>query len=178
MKRQKRFFALFLTISLVTLSGAAMAMEEAPLPTLRITELMASNGASLEDAFGRHPDWIELHNEGTEPVSLEGVSLSDKKGKLEKYTFPAGAVVQPDEYIIVFASGAKKDIADEYHAPFKLSAKGEGVYLSKDGVVIDSVFFGPQERDVSLALDEDGVYKQTITPTPGAANQITKAPNE
>jgi len=40
-------------------------------------------------------------------------------------------------------------------------------------VIIGSVVFGPQEKDISLALDEDGEYRQTFTPTPGAANQIT-----
>ena len=140
---------------------------------LRISEVMASNGYTLEDAFGRHPDWIEIHNTSNEPVSLDGYSLSDKKSKPEKYMFPKGAVIQPGEYIIVFASGAKKDIADEYHAPFKLSASGEAVYLSKDGILVDAVLFGPQLKDISFALDLDGVYKQTLTPTPGAANLIT-----
>ena len=169
---QKRLFAFMMIIALVCLCGAAAAAEETP-PPLRITEIMAANSDTLEDAFGRNPDWIELHNAGAEPISLEGFALSDRKDKLEKYTFPAGAVIQPDEYIIVFASGAKKDIADEYHASFKLSAAGEAVFLSKGGDIINSVIFGPQEKDVSLALDENGDYRQTLTPTPGAANQIT-----
>jgi hypothetical protein len=167
-----------LALSLVCLATAAAAMEQASRPPLRITEIMASNGVTLEDACGRNPDWIELHNEGAEPISLEGFALSDKKDKLEKYVFPAGAVIQPGEYIIVFASGAKKDIADEYHASFKLSASGEAVYLSKGGIMVDSVLFGPQEKDISLALDADGEYRKTLTPTPGAANLITPVANE
>ncbi|MCL1854216.1 MAG: lamin tail domain-containing protein [Clostridia bacterium] len=174
-KAQKRLFALWIIVFLACLTAAAAAEVS---PPLRITEIMASNGNTLEDAFGRHPDWIELHNEGAEPVSLEGFALSDRKDKLEKYTFAAGAVIQPDEYIIIFASGAKKDIADEYHASFKLSATGEAVYLSKGGVIIDFVVFGPLEKDISLALDEKGEYTQTLTPTPGAENQITPVPNE
>ena len=162
-----------LLLALQLASATSIALPLDPSPQLRITEIMASNGNTLEDAFGRYPDWIELHNESNEPISLEHYSLTDKSSKPAKYSFPAGAVIQPGEYIIVFASGAKKDIADEYHASFKLSASGEVVYLLKDGFLVDAVFFGQQERDISFALDHDGVFKQTLTPTPGAANMIT-----
>ena len=83
--------------------------------SLRITEMMASNHETLEDAFGRHPDWLEIHNVTDKAISLEGVFLSDKRNDPARYAFPAGALIQPREYIVVYASGAKKDIADEYH---------------------------------------------------------------
>lgn len=177
---QKRLIALLLMVLLVCLSGAAVGTDEASIPPLRVTEVMASNSITLEDALGKSPDWIELHNEGSEPVALDGFALSDKKKELEKFIFPAEAVIQPDEYIIIFASGKEREITDtdEYHAPFKLSATGEAVYLSKDGLLIDSVLFGPQEKDISFALDSDGEYRQTLTPTPGAANRITAVPHE
>ncbi len=172
-----KFTCLCLACLLLFTAPLGAGAQEPSIP-LRITEIMASNGVSLEDAFGRSPDWVEIHNPTKEPISLEGLCVSDKKDELERYTFPAGAVIAPDEYIIVFASGSKKDIADEYHTSFKFSASGEAAYLSKDGVVIDSVHFQDQPKDISLALDLDGQFKLTSTPTPYAANQITPVEGE
>ncbi len=160
-------------LALCLSSAAGVTSTALPTQPLRINELMASNHTSLEDAFGRAPDWIELYNPTDAPVSLKGFFLSDKRDEPERYAFPEDAVVEAGGYVIVFASGAKKDIADEFHTSFKLSAAGEGVYLNKEGQMIDGVFFGPQESDIAYALDTDGQFKQTSTPTPGAANVIT-----
>lgn len=160
---------LVFALSLTTLGAA----QGDPALSLRITEIMASNGKTLEDAFGRSPDWIEMYNPTEEAISLAGVCLSDKKNQPERYAFPQDAVIQPGEYIVVFASGAKKDIADEYHTSFKLSADGEAVYLSKEGILIDGVVFGPQAKDISYALGEDGRFALTATPTPYAPNLST-----
>jgi len=170
--KTKRIAMLLAVIALLLHAACAIA-EYTVLPPLRITEIMASNKSTLKDAFGQYSDWIEIHNEGSEPVLLDDVALSDKNGKLDKYLFRQGIYLQPDEYIIVFASGLTKEFEDEYHAPFKLSKNGEAVFLSIGGHVIDSVIFGAQETDVSLALDEDGVYKTTTTPTPGGVNIIS-----
>jgi len=173
----KKAMAIILGISLMTAVSAAFAAENALAPqTLRISEIMASNHITLEDVFGRYPDWVEIHNTTDQEISLEGVCLSDKKEEPYRYAFPAGSVIGPDEYIIIYASGAKKDIADEYHTPFKLSAGGEALYLSRDGILLDSMLYGPQDSDISLSLDENGAYVQTLTATPGAANIITPLP--
>jgi len=151
---------------------AAFAQEPAAVAGLCINELMASNHTSLEDSFGRHPDWVELFNASGEAVSLDGVCLSDKKGELERYRFPDGIVLGPNEYLIVFCSGLKKGLEDELHTPFKLSAAGEALYLSKDGQIIDSVLFEDMEPDVSLCRTGDGSYAVSYVPTPNAENQI------
>lgn len=165
--------ALFITVTvLFLLCGAACAQQADMEPSLCINELMASNQNSLEDSFGRHPDWVELFNASDEAVSLDGMCLSDKKDELERYSFPDGLVLGPKEYLIVFCSGLKKNVEDELHTSFKLSAMGEAVYLSKDGQVIDSVLFEDMEPDVSLCRTGDGSYAVSKVPTPGAENQI------
>lgn len=147
--------------------------KAATAKTLIISEVMAANSTTIEDAFGNTSDWIELYNTTDAPISLKGYALSDKKDKLEKYRFADDAVINAGAYLLVFASGLKKDVADEYHTSFKLSASGEAVYLSLDGVVVDSVYFENQDKDISYALDDVGEFEKTTTPTPGYANVIT-----
>ncbi len=169
----KQRIACLTLLALLLMAFPSFAQEGTTKGSLRINEIMASNKASLEDSFGKYPDWIELVNTSNESIDLSTVTLSDKEDKLDKYTFPAGTTLEPGAYIVVFASGLQKDILpDERHAPFKLSASEENVYLSMDGILIDTISFTSQLPDISLALDEQGTPSQTITPTPGWENQI------
>ena len=60
---------------------AAPVSTEPPelLPTVYISELMASNKSTLRDERGLFPDWLELYNYGSEAAELGGFSLSDGK---------------------------------------------------------------------------------------------------
>ncbi len=140
---------------------------------LRISELMASNTETLEDSFGNTADWIELHNTTDHPIDLTGMYLSDSKKDLQRYQFPDGLIIEPDAYLLIFASGLKKNVDDELHTPFKLSASGETVYLMQGELSVDIVTFPKQVSDVSYALCEDGTYAFTMDATPGEANVIT-----
>jgi hypothetical protein len=73
--------------------------------TVRINEMMASNGRTLADLDGDFEDWIELFNYGEEPVDLAGWGLSDKPDQPFLWTFPEGTVIAPGEYLLVWASG-------------------------------------------------------------------------
>ncbi|MBE5800788.1 MAG: lamin tail domain-containing protein [Clostridiales bacterium] len=177
----KRLLSVLVTVMLLCVCVAAAFAEETVTASavepkakgLRISEVMASNSDTLEDAFGNTADWIELHNTTDQPIDLTGMYLSDTKKDLERYQFPDGLIIEPDGYLIIFASGLKKDVADELHTSFKLSASGESVYLMQDGLAVDIVTFTQQLTDISYALGEDGTYQFTSTPTPGEANIIT-----
>ncbi len=73
----------------------AFAQEAAVETGLCINEVMASNHTSVEDSFGRHPDWAEIFNASDEPVSLDGFCLSDKKDNLDRFRFPDGLALAP-----------------------------------------------------------------------------------
>jgi autotransporter-associated beta strand protein len=73
--------------------------------TVRINEVMASNGNVIADEDGDFEDWIELYNYGTEPVDLSGWGLSDSYNNPFKWTFPEGTVIGAGEYLLVWASG-------------------------------------------------------------------------
>ncbi len=115
---------------------------------LVINELMASNTRSTPDItdFEDYPDWIELHNRGNTPISLAHHFLSDDPENILKWGFASDAVIQPGEYLVVFADGNdspqgqthRRDywpfhpfVAEHHHTNFSLSSSGESVILSR-----------------------------------------------
>ena len=69
-----------------------------------ISELMASNRATLDDGNGRSSDWIEIYNRGDETTDLSGWHLTDDLDNLDRWRFP-DMQIAPGEYLIIFASG-------------------------------------------------------------------------
>jgi len=72
---------------------------------LRLNEVMAANRSfSLTDASGRAviSDWVEIHNPTGGAVSLTGYSLTDNDNRPRKYELPAGTVLPPGGYLVVF----------------------------------------------------------------------------
>ncbi len=151
-------------------AGSALA-ESKNFVAVRINEFMASNGETLEDENGNSPDWIELYNSSDEDINLEGLCLSDGKKTLDKFVFPA-VTIPAHGYLIIFCSGEDRVTETEIHTAFKLSADGERVVLSYQGVILDIVSFDMQTKDISMARDVDGRWEFTSHPTPGAENVI------
>lgn len=164
----KKFLSVLLMLCLVLPLFSAQAASS-NLAAIRINEFMASNGDTLEDKNGEDNDWIELYNTSDEDVDLKGLCLSDSKKKLEKFVFPE-YVIPAHGYLVVFASGKEEVDEKEIHVPFKLSAAGEKVVLSFQGVILDSISFDQQEKDVSMAREDERNWKYTKLPTPGAEN--------
>lgn len=144
----------------------------AQLPTVRINELVASNGTGIRDSNGDRSDWIEIHNDGLTAINLAGYFLTDSKETPLKWIFPSFSI-PAKSYRIVFASSKNTVIGSEVHTNFALSKGGEFVGLSSPtGALIDSVTFGPQETDISYGRNPE-LYSQWVffaTPTPGSRN--------
>src|SRR4029079_13101221 len=106
-----------------------------------VTEFMASNGPGLADGFGHHSDWIELYNAGDAAVDLQGYHLTDSLNNLAKWSFTASAVLNPNQYMIVFASDSNTiDPLGYFHTNFKLAAEGEDIALVTPDLTILSQF--------------------------------------
>ena len=69
---------------------------------VRINEVVSSNSMYTDDD-GDTPDWLEIHNFGTEDVSMNGWTLSDDIDNLSKWTFP-NYTLSPNEYLLLWAS--------------------------------------------------------------------------
>jgi len=143
-----------------------------------ISEFLASNSDVLLDGNGNSSDWIEIYNQGDQVAQLEDYYLTDNSRNLTKWQFPAGTTLEPNAYLVVFASGdGVVDLTDNLHTGFKLSAGGEYVALVHSvGTSVVSEFgtngadFPPQFNDVSYGHGSNASTGFFFTPTPNAAN--------
>lgn len=125
-------------------------------PSLRINELMASNGSSHPDEDGEFSDWIEIFNEQAGVAGLNGWYLTDDPGDLTKWQFPA-VTIAANQYLVIFASGKdrKPTNGDPLHSNFQLDSGGEFLALVRpDGVTIESQLdFPDQFPDLSYGVN-------------------------
>ncbi len=154
-----------------------------PFPTLRLNEVLPINATGIRDAAGDRDPWIELVNDGTEPIALAGLFLSDDSSVLNKWVFPAGRVLGPGEFVVIFADDEPAETtAGEFHSNFRLPNAPRSsvkIMLSRmqRGVpaVVDLVSFTVTQADMAFARIPDadtatGVV--TALTTPGAANRL------
>jgi hypothetical protein len=131
---------------------------------LVISEIMATNNATLRDEDNQFSDWIEIFNADINSVNLGDWYLTDNDGVLDKWRFP-NQTIAPGDYLIVFASGKNRAVAgEELHTNFALSAGGEYVALVFDDPLIDLTpvsAFDP--RFPSQLIDVSFGFNQTAT---------------
>ena len=137
---------------------------------LVISEIMASNGASVPDDRGEYGDWIEIWNSTDQPINLHNVGLSDR-GDSIRFLFPE-VTLNPDGRVIVFCTDTNQaDIGKEYHAKFKISSVGETIYLfDPSAYMIDSVDTPVLNSDEVYALLADGTFAVSDRYSPGFVN--------
>lgn len=166
--------AVLLLITLLTITPTPLGQAaEQPFASIRMNEVLSSCSRQVfQDESGNSPDWIELYNDSSEAVNLQGLCLSDGTKKLDKFVFP-DVTIPAHGYLLVLCSGEDRVTSTELHTSFKLSADGETLVLSHRGKVLDSVKVGRQAQDVSLARTGAKTWEQTHTPTPGLENVIS-----
>jgi hypothetical protein len=139
-------------------------------PTVRLNELLASNVAGAPHN-GMFPDTLELFNDGTAPVALDGLRLTDDKDTPGKFTFPPGTTLGIGTYLVVYLNNA--DGTPGLHTGFSVDADGDQVYLfdrvTNGPAILDSVSFGPQITDLSIGRISASEWALT-QPTFGSAN--------
>ena len=140
---------------------------------LRLNELLAANTSAVLHE-GTTPDAIELFNYGSTPLDLAGVRLTDDPTTPDKFTFPVGASVPANGYLVVYANNP--DGTSGYHLGFNLPQSGGAVYLYNSeyegGALLDSVVFGVQIANLSIGRLADSSWALCM-PTFGAANRAT-----
>ena len=146
---------------------------------IQINEILAKNDNINYDGFGEYDDWIELYNNSTSPIELDGYYLTDNSTYLTKWSFPVSdIIIEPNEYLLVWCDN--DDEQGGLHTNFKLSAGGEFIGLiSPDGsTIIDSITFGQQTADISFGrLNSDPDIWDYLSPTPGDVNQSLSVSN-
>ncbi|MFO1487689.1 MAG: lamin tail domain-containing protein [Verrucomicrobiota bacterium] len=135
-----------------------------PLGDVILNEVAADNLASVNNG-GTFPDWVELYNRGTNPVSLANWSLTDG-GNARKFVFPA-TNLPAGGYLVVWCDTATN--LPGWHTGFALGRTGENVLLYDASTNrVDALSFGLQISDLTLGRIAD--QWQLTQPTPGAAN--------
>jgi len=135
---------------------------------LRINEWMASqsNGS----------DWLELFNPARRPVELSGLTMSDRLAQRDLDPFPLLTFLEGNGYWQLMADAGLAQRADQLG--FKLRRSGETIVLATpNGVLIDAVTFGQQQRNVSQGRYPDGAAHFVFfdgSPTPGRPNRLAK----
>lgn len=127
-------------------------------PVLQITEVLTENVSGLADEQGRFSDALELHNTGSTPVWLGGYWLSDSTENRFRYRLP-GVMLAPGGYQVIFCDGENYVAqSGQIHASFGLSSGDVLCLTDRQGqyTTLPVQFPG---KDVSLALDADGQYK-------------------
>ena len=132
--------------------------EPEKLPTVKISELMTNNVATLLDGDGRFSPWVELYNYGEETAELTGCVLSWKNGSVVL----AEQSVRPGEYALVFCP---ED--GESSLPKK---GGKLVLQSPRGTEIDRVELPDMGKDQSACRLDDGSAVPADWATPGFEN--------
>jgi len=141
-----------------------------PAGDVVINEFMASNDETVADQDGEFDDWIELYNNTSSAINLDGYFLSDDVGELTQWAFPAGTEIEANGYLIIWADDDEDQAG--LHANFKISAGGESIYLLRDSVTIaDEIIFGEQTTDISFGRIPNGTGEfQTMPSTFNAEN--------
>ena len=150
---------------------------DVPVQEPVISEFLAANDANLADADGDSPDWIEIYNPNVFAIDLGGYFLTDDPAESDKWRFPEGTALGGGEYLVVFASGADRDLP-RLHAGFRLDSSGGYLALiAPDGSSVLSGFtaYPPQRDDISYGVCPGGSEGYFRVPTPGGQNTATFA---
>mgnify|MGYP001986768672 CR=1 FL=1 len=122
---------------------------------LVINEISASNSTIETDPDGEFDDWIELYNNTSSPIVMDGYYLSDNSSTPTKWSFPTGTTINANDFLIVWADN--DTLQSGLHASFKLSSSGESVLLSNaSGNLLDEITFGVQTTDITFGRYQNG----------------------
>ena len=138
-----------------------------------LNEVMALNRTAVTNPAGQTPDWAELANPLNTPFDLSGFHLSTAFGNPSQWVFPPGVLIPAHGYLVIwFDNSRPASVTDEaeLNTGHAINADSDELYLlNPDGLMVDSVQFGPQAPDFSMGR-VNGTWTLLATPTPGATN--------
>lgn len=108
-------------------------------------------------------EWVEIFNPtSSAALDISGYKIDDIEGGSSPFTIPQGTTIGPQNYLYFSFSS-------------RLNNDGDSVRLiDTSGKVLEEYSYGQSSKGISFAKDTQGAWQETTTPTPGAANIITK----
>ena len=140
-----------------------------------INEIQSANSSTVADEDGDYPDWIEIYNAGGQAINLQDYGLSDDTALPFKWTFPS-YVLQPNRYLLVFASDKDRKTGPYFHTNYAIKSGGEPIVLTAPGgSIVDQVPATAIAQELSYGRNPDGGTSMIFftVPTPGRANFTT-----
>ncbi len=149
---------------------ATPAPADTPIPggnvdysPLRINELLPNPASPATDA---KDEYIELYNDGDQPLSLSGLVLACGSSFHAKFTLPSGTI-PAHGYATYFSLQSKLALTNSGGAARLQTALGT--------VLDETPSYGSAADGQAWAYFSDG-WDWTTTPTPGSINVATDAP--
>jgi hypothetical protein len=136
--------------------------------SVRLNEILPAPSGTDWDGDGtadERDEWIELYNGGATAVDLggwilEGAAKADPVKPIS-YVIPAGTVIQPGGYLVLY----RKDTG------IVLDDGGNAVQLvSAQGKIVDATIFNTVKADTSYGRGANGTWYRHLTPSPGKPN--------
>jgi PKD repeat protein len=110
-------------------------------------------------------EWIELYNQGSVSIDLQGWSLDDAEGGSRPYRIADQFWLGAGQYFL----------AERPQTGIALNNNNDIVRLYRpDGVLADEIGYSGAKKGLAFAR-RGNVWHWTTSPTPGAANEILKA---
>lgn len=123
-------------VILILLLTVDIVLREKNSKDLLINEVCSNNfSTGLKENY-EGCDWIEIYNPTDNPVFLGDYFLSDDRDNIAKCRLP-NEYIDADEYLIFYALGTEDN--EDFSLNFRISSKGEMLYLSKAGQIVDQV---------------------------------------
>ena len=143
---------------------------------LMINEYSAANCDTDGSDCGDYEDWIEIFNNTSQSINLEGYYLSDKIDNLTKWQFPNTLLIEPGDYQIIYASGLDPNLEiSDTNTSFKLTQtkNSEYIILSSPTLgVVDYKKLNNHQLQHSFGRSIDGGPEWSVfaESTPGSSN--------
>jgi hypothetical protein len=154
------------------------ALPEYPL--LWLNEVEPSNLSGITNRVGQRGPWLELFNSSATTIALSQFFLSDQWDAPAKWQFPAGALIGPRQFLIVWADGqSNQTTASEWHTTFRLQPTNGFVALSRivagQPQIMDYLKYAglPSDQSYGCYPDAQGAAREIfLDVTPGRSNNI------
>ncbi len=134
---------------------------------LSVSELLIDGRYAPVLPDGSYRDFVELHNDTGEAISLQNWYLSDDEDDPEKWPFPEGTV-PADGYLLVLLGGKGEQRTDGLlEADFSVNRR-ENLIIYDGNALAYTVFTLPERIRSDVSIGPKGEYY--LCPTPGRAN--------
>jgi len=132
------------------------------IPFIFISEFLPNPQGSDENEF------IEIFSNHYEPINLIGWQLDDQDGGSKPYIIP-DLIIKPGEYKVFMRTETK----------IALNNNSDEVRLfSPSGILVDLTEYEESKEGQSFVLDEQFIWQQSNTPTPGEINTLDEVETE